>query len=503
MSIDGLYYKPCSYPKDFITLPFTPPALPPYGGQIYKCERRNLTASGGVPVMTAGQYLQKTVFEFLDINLSLSHINITLHLDDAVNYNNVAPFGMVCCDYGTTVNRITVTTFNSGAVNITNWAINVMAFPLPQTGLWSFANANTKNTRQSVIFGTPALPNPPLIKFDYLAPVGQSFNENPIVVGATGLMYFAEDNGALICLTDNGATASPLWTIATGYTNLVTPTLGTNNTMYAVGDNIISLVQNINTATPTTVWTTSVLPLTLPPPPLVYYDIIGDASIYASGSNGYINALNGDGSIRWSITVGATVVKLALNFAGTVLYATRGNTLYAINTLNGSTNWTRVIANNLSVPSIGINVGIIYMFAGTNVYAVLDNGATSTLNWTLNTTTIPTRSISIGSNGRLYLVSSNQMLAIEDNGASGTLKWLYNINPALAPDALTPITIGLDGTLYTTGDYALAVCVTDGDTGFVVNWAFQVLLGGYSSPCSIGLNKRIYFGGDHGHIIAL
>jgi hypothetical protein len=452
--------------------------------------------------MTAGQYLQKTVFEFLDINLSLSHLVITLHLDDAVNYNNVAPFGMVCWDYGTTVNRITVTTFNSGAVNITNWAIDVMAFPLPQTGLWSFANANSKNTRQSVIFGTPVSPNPPLIKFDYLAPVGQSFNENPITVGATGLLYFAEDNGAIICLTDNGATASPLWTIATGYTNLVSPTLATNNSMYAVGDNIIRLIEDIDTATPTTVWTTSLAPLTFPPSPVVYYNEFGDASIYVSGSNGYIYAVETDGSIRWSITIGTTSVKLAVSLNGTVVFATRANTLYAINTLDGSINWTRVIANNLSVPSVGIN-GIIYMFAGANVYAVLDNGATSTLNWTLNTTTIPTRSISIGSNGRLYLVSTNQILAIKDNGASGTLKWLYAINPALAPDALTPITIGLDGTLYTTGDYALAVCVTDNDTTFVVNWAFQVLAGGYSSPCSVGLNKRIYFGGDHGHIIAL
>lgn len=502
MSNYGLYYQPVSYPKDFITLPFVPPALPPYGSQIYKCERRTLTASGGVPVMTAGQYLQKTVFEFLDINLSLSHLVITLHLDDAVNYNNVAPFGMVCWDYGTTVNRITVTTFNSGAVNITNWAIDVMAFPLPQTGLWSFANANSKNTRQSVIFGTPVSPNPPLIKFDYLAPVGQSFNENPITVGATGLLYFAEDNGAIICLTDNGATASPLWTIATGYTNLVSPTLATNNSMYAVGDNIIRLIEDIDTATPTTVWTTSLAPLTFPPSPVVYYNEFGDASIYVSGSNGYIYAVETDGSIRWSITIGTTSVKLAVSLNGTVVFATRANTLYAINTLDGSINWTRVIANNLSVPSVGIN-GIIYMFAGANVYAVLDNGATSTLNWTLNTTTIPTRSISIGSNGRLYLVSTNQILAIKDNGASGTLKWLYAINPALAPDALTPITIGLDGTLYTTGDYALAVCVTDNDTTFVVNWAFQVLAGGYSSPCSVGLNKRIYFGGDHGHIIAL
>jgi hypothetical protein len=502
MSNYGLYYQPVSYPKDFITLPFVPPSAPYYDVQNFKCERRTLTASGGVPVMTAGQTLQKTVFEFLDINLTLSNILITLHLDDAVNYDNVAPFGMVCWDYGTTVNRISITTYNFGVANITNWAIDVIAFPLSQPTIWPYGDSVPQNTRQSAIFGTPLLPNPPLVKFDYLAPVGQSFNENPITVGETGLLYFAEDNGALICLTDNGATATPLWTQQTGYTNLVSPTLGRDNTMFAVGTNELRAIENINTATPSTLWTANLTPLTFPLPPLVFYNALsGEATIYVSGSNGYIYAVSGDGVVLWSKLLVATFAKLALNATGTVLYATVGNTLYAIST-TGVVLWSRVVGNGMPPPSVGAN-GIIYVFSGSTVYAVQDNGTTSTLKWVLVLGLIPQRSISIGSNGRLYLVSNNQITAVVDNGASGTIKWLYAINPALAPNALTPITIGLDGTLYTTGDYALAVCVTDNDTTFVVNWAFQVLAGGFSSPCSIGLNKRIYFGGDHGHIIAL
>jgi len=502
MSIDGLYFEPVSYPINFITLPFVPPALPPYGEQLFKSAIRTLTASGGNPVMTAGQYLQKTIFEFLDINTSLSHIVVTLHLNDAFNYDNVAPFGMVCWDYGSTANRISVTTYNSGAANITNWGINIVAYPLPQIGLWSFGNANSKNTRQSVILGTPILPNPPVIKLDYLAPVGQSFNDNSLVIGETGLLYFAEDNGALICLTDTGATAVPLWTQNTGYANLTCPTIGTNNILYAVGTDTLRAISGINTATPSTMWSVSLQPLVDPLSPLVYYDEAGTPTIYVSGSSGHIYAVSGDGEYKWTYTLPLFVTTLAVSFNGLTIYATANNTLYAI-TSDGVLKWTRVIGAGLSPPSIGTN-GIIYTFAGTYVYAVQDDQTTSTLKWILNTTTIPARTISIGSTGRLFLVSTTQMLCVKDNGNSGSLQWLYNINPALAPAALTAITIGLDGTLYTTGDYALAVCVTDnGSTGFVINWAFQVLLGGYSSPCSIGLNKRIYFGGDHGHIIAL
>jgi hypothetical protein len=314
-------------------------------------------------------------------------------------------------------------------------------------------------------------------------------------------LYFAEDNGDLICLTDNGATATPLWTQITGYTNLVSPTLGRDNTLFAVGTDVLRKVSGINTATPSEVWSANLTPLTVPLPPLVYYNDVGEATIYVSGLNGYIYAVSGDGEVLWAKLLVATSAKLALNKTGTVLYATVGNTLYALSNL-GVVLWSRVVGNGMPPPSVGAN-GIIYVFSGSTVYAIQDNGFSSTLNWVLVLGLIPQRSISVGSNGRLYLVSNNQITAVVDNGASGTIKWLYAINPALAPNALTPITIGLDGTLYTTGDYALAVCVTDNDTTFVVNWAFQVLAGGFSSPCSIGLNKRIYFGGDHGHIIAL
>jgi len=129
MSIQGLLQKPPSYPFDFITLPFAIPTPPAYGQNSFKCETRSVTSTGGVPTMTAGQNLEDTFFEFLDIDFGIGQFEnpvFTISLDDAVNYINYPPFGMVCWEYVSTSNfQIKITTYNAGGVNITNWKLNV------------------------------------------------------------------------------------------------------------------------------------------------------------------------------------------------------------------------------------------------------------------------------------------------------------------------------------------------------------------------------------------
>jgi hypothetical protein len=72
-----------------------------------------------------------------------------------------------------------------------------------------------------------------------------------------------------------------------------------------------------------------------------------------------------------------------------------------------------------------------------------------------------------------------------------------------APASISAVTVGVDGTLYTTGDYGYVACVTDNGTSYTNNWGFQAAASGFSSPCSIGFNQRIYYGGDHDTIIAI
>jgi len=506
MSIHGLLQEPASYPSNFITLPFTiPPSSENYGQQAFQAISRSVTASGGVPTMTAGDDFQETEFD-LGVNVYLSNITVTLHLNDAVNYNNVAGFGMIAWDYGTTTSRIIIQTYNFSAGSITNWKIEVIAFPIIQGGLWSTYKATDQNTSQSLFLGTPISPDPPVQKWVYSNP-SFSFNDNNIVIGETGILFIAEDSGHLIGLQDNGNSASILWDYNIGSANLASPALGRDNTIYVGGNNGLSKFSQINSANPNIQWTTNLTPLTNPFPPLISYNSSGDATIYISGQNGHVYSVLEDGTYNWVFVLPVGAIFIGLSNDGSVLYGSNANVLYAINTSTGLSKWSRTIGGvPFSTPSVGAD-GTIYIYGvGTTLYAITDNGTTSTIKWTLAIVGLTSnlfRSISIGGNyDRLYLVTDTQVVAVTDNGGSGTTNWIYNVDPLLAPNDLTSVTIGLNGTLYISGDYTLALCLTDNGGSVTKNWDNQ-LAGGQASQFTIGIRQRCYLGNDQTGIIAL
>jgi len=509
MSIHGLLQEPASYPSNFITLPFTIPPPPEYGSQIFKSSRRSVTSTGGVPTMLAGQDLQDTIFDFSPININLSRVVVTLHLDDNTDYLGVDPFGMVCWEYGDTSTEIKITTFNTSAVNITDWSVELIAFPLQgSTALLSYVNDNNQNNRFSVANGPPTAPTP-TVKWAVNPPVGSSFNDNQIVIGDTGILYVAEDSGNLIAYTDNGASASILWSVNTGFTGLVPPALGNGNTLYGVGTDTMKCVSNINTATPSVVWTTNLAPLTAPLPPLIQYDIYGVPTIFVSGT-GKIYSVNVSGAINWVYSPAVSAITyLGVKSDGSVIYATAGNQLYALTTA-GVLKWALTVGANSGYPTIGEDGTIYFVSATTFVYAVTDNGTFGTLKWTRNTaaTGFLNYSLAIGSNDVIYTSNSStdnantKVYAIVDNGASSTLKWTALGFPT-NPQFFTAPTLGNDGTIYVTGDYGYLACITDNGASYTINWGFQPVGAGFSSPCSIGINQRVYYGGDHDYIIAV
>jgi hypothetical protein len=509
MSIHGLLQEPASYPSNFITLPFTIPPPPDYGSQIFKSSRRSVTSTGGVPTMLAGQDLQDTIFDFSPININLSRVVVTLHLDDNTDYLGVDPFGMVCWEYGDTSTEIKITTFNTGAVNITDWSVELIAFPLSgSTALLSYINDNNLNTRFSVANGAVTAPTP-AVKWTFNPPVGSSFNENQIVIGESGILYVAEDSGKLLALTDNGASCSLLWSVDTGFTGLVPPALGNAETLYGVGTNQMKCVTNINTATPSVVWTANLTPLTAPLPPLIQYDIYGVPTIFVSGT-GKIYSVNVSGVVNWVYSPPVSAVTfLGIKSDGSVIYATAGNQLYAL-TSAGVLKWSLAVGANAGYPTIGED-GTIYFVSGVTLYAVTDNGALGTLKWTLNSGGLSGSlrpALAIGSNNIIYAAlgtataANSRVFAIVDNGASGAIKWADN-NLPVTPTYLTSVTLGNDGTLYVTGDYGYVACITDNGLTYTNNWGFQAAPAGFSSACSIGTNQRVYYGGDHDLIIAI
>jgi hypothetical protein len=363
--------------------------------------------------------------------------------------------------------------------------------------VWPYINFNNKNTRQSTYDGPPVLPNPPTVKWTFSAPPGASFNENSLVIGPTGIIYIAEDNGNIYALIDNGLTVSTLFSSNTGYTGLLPPTIGVNNIMYVVGPNIVKAYKDINTSSPfspSILWSLSISLATTPNSPIIG----SDGTLYISSTK-YIFAVSSIGVLKWSDTLLNTVSKLAIGLDGTI-YATASTYLYAVNS-NGSIKWQYNIGVILGVPSIGSD-GTIYAFNLTTIYAITDTGIVPTsVKWSLNVGVNLTRTISIGNNNKLYVVTDKTVISITDNGLTGSVNWTYSA--ALLSQALTAVSIGLDGTLYTTGDYGFIGCITDNGASYTINWAFQALLSGFSSPCSIGLNNRIYFGGDHNYVVAI
>ena len=373
--------------------------------------------------------------------------------------------------------------------------LNIIFNPIA-SAVWSYINYNNRNTRQSIYDGPPPTPSPPATKWQYSAPVGANFNENQLVIGPTGIIYIAENNGFIYALLDNATSASVLFSSNTSYSGLKSPTIGVNNIMYVVGPDTIRAYKDINTTSPSILWSLSIIPATNPNSPIIG----SDGTLYVSTSDGFIYAVSSNGILKWSYDLFNPVSKIAIGINGTI-YACASTYLYAINS-NGTLKWSYDATVILEVPSIGAD-GTIYAINLSSIYAITDTGTTGILKWNLDVGTDLRGIVSIGSNGKLYLVTDQTVISVIDNVTNGSIYW----NCLVSVDAaeLTEVSIGLDGTIYTTGDYGLVASITEISSSpfYQINWAYQVTLSGSSSPCTIGSNGTIYFGGDHNYILAL
>ena len=389
--------------------------------------------------------------------------------------------------------------YASGTIPATNFFSNTgedlkSIFQAISQAIWSYVNFNNQNTRHSIYNGPPASLNPLAKKWQYTAPVGTNFNQNSLVIGPTGIIYLAENSGFIYALIDNGSSASSLFSINTGYTGLLPPTIGLNNIMYITLTNVVKAIKDINTALPVDLWSLTITASNPSSP------IIGsDGTLYISTSNGYIYAVSSNGSFKWSYNSGNSVSSLAIGSNGTI-YASASTILYAINS-NGTLKWSYNAGVLLGTPSIGSN-GTIYAINSSTIYAITDSETSGTPKWNLNVGTALTRTVSIGNNGILYLVTNTTVISVTDGGNVGSINWTCNNLPP-ASQSLTAVSIGLNGTIYTTGDYGLVVSITDnGVNNYTINWAFQNATSA-SSPCSIGSNGTIYFGGGYNAVVAI
>jgi outer membrane protein assembly factor BamB len=216
--------------------------------------------------------------------------------------------------------------------------------------------------------------------------------------------------------------------------------------------------------------------------------IVGDDGIiYFGGKNGFIYALNPNGTVKWKYQTEDRITSApALSEEGILYIGNWRYYLYALDSTTGEIIW-RIYLDDIidSSPVIGEDGTIYTATADGMVWAVNPNG---TKKWNFDTQGSDIwGDIAIGDEGVLYIGTwNNYFFAINPNG---TLKWKFKTGDHIKG----PASVADDGTVYVGSwdDYLYAIYPTNGS----MKWKCKVGSGTETNP-SIASDGTIYVGGD-------
>ncbi len=211
-----------------------------------------------------------------------------------------------------------------------------------------------------------------------------------------------------------------------------------------------------------------------------------DGTIYfGSGADGYLYALNSNGTVKWRFKTGNIVQSSpAIGSDGTIYVGSHDHYLYAVNP-NGRIKWRFKTGNYISSsPAIGTD-GTIYIGSYDHyLYAVNSNG---TLKWRFKTEDSIDSSPAIGTDGTIYIGSwDNYLYAVKPDGR---IKWRFKTGKWIDG---TPA-IGSDGTIYIGSHDNYLYAINPNGT---LKWRFKT--GEVRSAAAMWNNGTIYVGSyDH------
>jgi len=219
-------------------------------------------------------------------------------------------------------------------------------------------------------------------------------------------------------------------------------------------------------------------------------------AIYVGSNDGYLYAINPDGTLKWKYNTGNIIISSpAIGSDGTVYVGSDTNSLYAINP-DGTLKWKYSTGSFIrSSPAIGSDGTIYIGSTDYNVYAINPDG---TLKWTFRAAYAVYSTPAINSSdGTIYIVTSGNLSAIRPDG---TLKWSY---AAASFAYYSSLSIGSDGTVYVGAATASGVggglyaIRADG----TLKWS--VLTGTIVYFPSIGSDGTIFVGAGDQHLYAI
>ena len=384
---------------------------------------------------------------------------------------------------------------------------------------------NVRHTNLSAYYG-PTIATIPAIYWQKPFVSGNLFVSPSIAISSTGALYLGSNDGYVYSL--NAVDGSLNWLTRVNNTDRVP--FNSPNSMYT---------------TP----------------------VIGpDSTIYIGSNEGYLYALNPNGTLKWSYQAGYPLQSSPIMDGSGSLYFGAGNLVYAIGDAGfaGYPKWLNPFATNANVnssPAIGSN-GYLY-FGSDDGYVYAVDSFTGSFKWSYNaSTTLPAGihpiytspsvdgscNVIIGNgsymNGVLYYLDGttgamlwtktdfitakvgpfyNTVAIRGDTLYLSTIAYVYAINRLNGVTKwyfyktncyYTSVAIDASGTLYFGSVKAKDIdgflkndgvlhCVTDVGNDWQENWALQVCRPGRLAPPVIGLNQTIYISSTANSIYAI
>jgi len=218
--------------------------------------------------------------------------------------------------------------------------------------------------------------------------------------------------------------------------------------------------------------------------------IATDGTIYIGGGSGTLKALNSNGTLKWSFSIGggATRSTPAIADDGTVYIGSTAGRVYAVNA-NGTQKWYYSAGSGeiSGSPAIGSD-GVVYIGSRNgNLYAINPNG---TLKWSRSVGAVHMGSPCVGSDGVVYIGGGFNLNAVNPNG---TVKWVYatgytiQSSPALSPDGSRVYVGSCDAYLH-------AVNTADGTMAWQV--AVPLISASTSSSVAVSPSGMLYIGSN-------
>ena len=214
-----------------------------------------------------------------------------------------------------------------------------------------------------------------------------------------------------------------------------------------------------------------------------------DGTIYFSGLAGMVYAVNPDGTEKWvtDITVGMTEAAPAIAPDGSIVITTSMGELQALNPADGSVIWNKTSFgySGHSSPAIDAN-GIIFLPFDGNLSAISKDGSVI---WEFEGGG-GYSSPAIGADGTIYIGSTDSYLYATN--PDGTLKWKFKTGD----DIYGSPVIGYDGVIFIYSVEGILYAVNpDGTEKWQFN-KFYPLFSILNITPVVGADSTIYVGGN-------